>query len=173
MVKRALHAVAVVQVVLCVGMTLSKTVVAERLGVPTRANFPGDVLAQKAYAAWRAHAGDAALRIVISDIWLGGNIVANSPDRVAVLIDGHRFKAPWVRPGAVKACGALVLEDLTEERGRGVANAALTAFLERSDVTGEWSLPWSRPEQHEWDGERGRIRWGVIVPAAGATCDLR
>ena len=174
MVRRALHAAAVVQVVLCLGMTLSKTVVAERLGVATRANFPGDVLADKAHAAWRAHAGDAPLRIVISDIWLGGNIVANSTERVAVLIDGHRFKAPWVKAGAVKACGALVLDDLTEDGGaHAVPNPTLESFLERADVTGEWSLPWSRPELHESDGDRGRIRWGVILPTPGANCDLR
>ena len=74
-------------------MTLSKTVVAERMQLRTRANYPGAVLAQYARTTWREHTA-APLRLVVSDIWLGGNIIANSPQRLAVLIDGHHLKSP-------------------------------------------------------------------------------
>jgi hypothetical protein len=44
-------------------MTLSKTVVAERLQWRTRANFPGALLADEAQRTWAEHS-DAPLRLV-------------------------------------------------------------------------------------------------------------
>jgi hypothetical protein len=145
-VRRAVHATAALQIVLCLGMTLGKTVIAERLGVTTRANFPGAVLAERARETWKAAVPQAPLRLVVSDIWLGGNIVANTHSSVAVLIDGHRFKSPWVNRDAVTACGALVLDDLTEDSaGRNRRNPALDALMEHADASGVWSLPWRDP----------------------------
>ena len=170
MVRRALHAAVAVQLVLCVGMTLGKTVVAERLGIKTRANFPGKVLADRAHEIWKAGVPDAPLRIVVSDIWLGGNVIAHSSSPLAVLIDGHRFKAPWIRPGAITACGALVLDDLSSSP---VPTPALQALFDRAEATGVWSLPWSRPELHPADEDRGKVRWGVILPRDPQHCPLR
>jgi len=174
MVRRALLAALTVQAVLCVGMTLGKTVVAERLGVRTRANFPGQELAQRAHATWKAGVPDVPLRIVVSDIWLAGNVIANSPAPLAVLIDGHRFKAPWVKPGAVRACGALVLDDMTDDgAGHALPTPAMEELFARADATGIWHLPWARPDLHTSAGDRGTVRWGVILPRDPAHCPLR
>ena len=170
MVRRALYAAIAVQLVLCVGMTLGKTIVAERLGIRTRANFPGKVLAEHAHEIWKAGVPDVPLRIVVSDIWLGGNVIAHTSSPLAVLIDGHRFKAPWIRPGAITACGALVLDDLTSSP---VPTPALQALFDRAEATGVWSLPWSRPDLHAGDEDRGRVRWGVILPRDPQHCPLR
>ena len=173
MFKRCLQAVIVMQVVLCVSQTLSKTVLADRFERRTRANFPGAALALKAQETWAAHT-DAPLRLVVSDIWLGGNLIANSPQRLAVLIDGYHFKSPWVNDKAVENCGALILDDTTEDlAGHAVPNAALETLMARAEFTGTWTLPWAHPKLRVDSPERGVIRWGIIRPEPGQTCALR
>ena len=172
MLRRALRFTIGAQLVLCLSMTLAKTVVAERLHVRTRANFPGALLAQQAQATWRRYS-DKPLRLVVSDIWLGGNIIANTPQRLAVLIDGRHFKSPWVKQAAVEQCGALVLDDLTADAaGRGDANAALDALMARAAVTGVWELPWANDRGPGTRGATGQVRWGVILPTGDAACKL-
>ena len=173
MLRRCLQAVVVVQVLLCVGQTLSKTVVADRFERRTRANFPGASLAQQARQTWAAHT-DAPLRLVVSDIWLGGNIIANSPQRLAVLIDGYQFKSPWVKDEAVERCGALILDDTTvDAAGHAAPNPALDALMARAEFTGTWTLPWARPKLRADSPERGVVRWGIIRPSSTRACDLR
>jgi len=170
---RAVRFAAITHLALCLGMTLSKTVLADRLGVRTRANFPGAVLARNAHKTWELYSKDP-LRIVVSDIWLGGNIIANSDDRVAVLIDGRHLKSPWVRESAVRDCGALVLDDQTNDPARRVqADAALSALMRRADFTGTWELPWADSGGGVRSGHSGRVRWGVILPTAAANCRLK
>jgi 4-amino-4-deoxy-L-arabinose transferase-like glycosyltransferase len=173
MFKRCLQAVIVMQVVLCLAQTLSKTVIADRFERRTRANFPGAALALKAQETWAAHS-DAPLRLVVSDIWLGGNLIANSPQRLAVLIDGHHFKSPWVNEKAVDSCGALILDDTTaDSAGHATPNPALDALMARAEFTGTWTLPWARPKLRADSPERGLIRWGIIRPEPGQACALR
>ena len=171
--RRTIAVVAATHVVLCVGMTVGKTVVADRVHFRTRANFPGALLASKASAIWKART-DAPLRIVVSDIWLGGNIVAHSSGRVAVLINGHVFKSPWVDEKAVAACGALVLDDRTEEAdGTSVNSAALDALMAQASVTGTWNLPWAVSQRQATDAATGVVRWGIIDPRDPQHCPIR
>ena len=171
--RRTVQVVVVVQVLMCAGQTISKTVIADRFERPTRANFPGALLARLSQETWKAYA-DAPLRLVVSDIWLGGNLIANSPQRLAVLIDGHHLQSPWVKAQAVDTCGALILDDTTEDHaGRAQPNPALDALLARADASGTWVLPWARPKFRADGPDRGVIRWAIIKPQPGAICALR
>lgn len=171
--RRCIQTVVAIQVLLCLGQTLGKTVVADHFQRPTRANFPGAALAQQARETWAAHS-DVPLRLVVSDIWLGGNIIANSPKRLAVLIDGHHFKSPWVRDEAVGRCGALILDDTTPDAaGRAPPNSALDALMARAEFTGSWTLPWSSPGLRVGTAERGTVRWGIILPHSAQPCEMR
>jgi hypothetical protein len=171
--RHAVGVTALVHLVLCLSMTLSKTKLAEQLGIRTRANFPGAALANNAKLTWKAHS-DTPLRIVVSDIWLGGNIIANSTSRVAVLIDGHYVKSPWVRETAVRDCGALVLDDQTADAaGRGQANIALDAMMSRAQFTGLWELPWAGRDAGGRNGFSGQVRWGIILPRDPGACNVR
>ncbi len=76
MLSRALRFTVCAHVVLCLSMTMAKTVGAEQLHVRTRANFPGALLARHAQLTGAEYT-EAPLRLVVSDIWLGGNIIAN------------------------------------------------------------------------------------------------
>ena len=139
----------------------------------TRANFPGAALALKAHETWTTHV-DVPLRLVVSDIWLGGNIVANSPGRVAVLIDGRMFKSPWVDEAAVANCGALVLDDQTDGPDGPPANGpALDALMARATVTGTWNLPWAVSQQQATQAATGVVRWGIIEPRNPGACSIR
>lgn len=73
MLRRVLVFVVATHVLLSVGMTVSKTVLADHLHRQTRANFPGAVLARDAMQVWKDHT-DAPLRLVVSDIWLGATL---------------------------------------------------------------------------------------------------
>jgi len=171
--KRTLGFVAAAHLMLCLGMTLGKTVVADHLQIRTRANFPGALLAEHARSTWETYS-DVPLRLVVSDIWLGGNIVANSSQRVAVLIDGRHFKSPWVRDSAIDDCGALVLDDMTQDaRGRAEPNPALDALMARASATGVWSLPWANAHGPGPRGPTGQVRWGIIHPTTQGRCGLR
>lgn len=173
MLRRSIAVVAGLHVVLSLGMTIGKTVVADQVHFRTRANFPGALLASKASAIWKART-DAPLRIVVSDIWLGGNIVAHSGGRVAVLIDGHVFKSPWVDETAVTACGALVLDDQTKHAGGDLVNsAALDALMAQASITGTWNLPWAVSQRQATDAATGVIRWGIIDPRDPQHCPIR
>ena len=66
--RRTLQVVVAVQVLLCVGQTLTKTVIADHFERRTRANFPGALLAKLSQDTWAAHT-TAPLRLVVSDIW--------------------------------------------------------------------------------------------------------
>ena len=111
---------------------------------------------------------------MVSDIWLGGNIVAHSRNPVAVLIDGHVFKTPWVKDDAVARCGALVLDDQTVDKARRhEPNPAIDALMARATHRGTWTLPWTTRAGKEHAGEaRGRVQWGVVAPTPGAVCNL-
>ncbi|MEP7057028.1 MAG: glycosyltransferase family 39 protein [Caldimonas sp.] len=172
LLRRAIPVVVAFHVVLCIGLTLGKTVVADRIGIRTRANFPGAELARKAQETWQAHV-DAPLRIVVSDIWLGGNVIANTQQHVAVLIDGRHFKSPWVNEAAVIDCGVLILDDLTPDRaGHAVPNPAIERLMVHAQATGTWKLPWARPQLHEGADDRGLVRWGIVLPKSTAGCKL-
>ena len=171
MLRRCLQFVIAAQVVLCLGQTLAKTVVAEHLGRGTRANFPGALLAQQAQQAWQTHT-DAPLRLLVTDIWLAGNIIAHRAQTTAVLIDGDAAKSPWVGAADVDGCGAFVL-DGTKVDG-APPNAAIEALLARADASGVWTLPWSsgKGPGARADAAPVVIRWGIVKPRAGVACGL-
>ena len=167
--RRCLQFVIAAQVVLCLGQTLAKTVVAEHLGRGTRANFPGALLARQAQQTWRAHSA-APLRLLVTDIWLGGNIIAHRAQPLAVLIDGDLAKSPWVGAMDVEGCGALVLDGTAVDAGP--PNPAINALLARADASGTWTLPWFAGKPTARGAAPVVIRWGVIAPRPGANCAL-
>ena len=172
MLRRCLQFVIAAQIVLCLGQTLAKTVLAERLGRGTRANFPGALLAAQAQQAWQAH-NDAPLRLLVTDIWLGGNIIAHRAASIAVQIDGDPAKSPWVGGADVDGCGALVL-DGTKVDG-APPNAVIEALLARADARGAWTLPWAAGKGAGAGAGAVPVvvRWGIVKPRAGVFCTLR
>ena len=99
--------------------------------------------------------------------------MANTPQRVAVLIDGHLFKSPWVKESAIRDCGALVLDNQTSGATGSTTNSpALNELMARATVTGVWNLPWAVSQQEATSKASGVIRWGIIPPAAPGACKI-
>lgn len=159
--------------VLVLGLVFGKSVVSEHYEKRTRANFPGKLLAQEAQNVWRAHTG-APLRIVVSDIWLGGNMAANTETRVAVLMFGLYSISPWVTPQQLHDCGALLLEDRTTEPF--LPQGEFPAFEQLRDTAGargEFSLPWATGKLRLDPHPHSTVRWAFIAPQAADRCTLK
>ncbi|MBC7717941.1 MAG: glycosyltransferase family 39 protein [Pseudorhodobacter sp.] len=177
MQRLTLRMVLLAQVLMCSVVVLSKTVLSDHLQIRSRANFPGAVLAQKAQATWAQHTS-APLRLVVSDIWLGGNMVAHSDAhknrRLAVLIDGRHFKSPWVKEQAVLDCGALVLDDQTDDAaGHAQPDAALEALMAKATSKGTWLLPWNGARGDVTRSTQGKVTWGILLPQNPEACLTR
>ena len=181
MQRTTVQVVLLAQVLMCSVVVLSKTVLADHLQIRSRANFPGEVLAQQAQATWAQHTS-APLRLVVSDIWLGGNMVAHSEKhgdrRLAVLIDGRHFKSPWVKEQAVQDCGALVMDDQTDDAaGHAKPDAALQALMAKAASQGTWLLPWNGARGGSGNEASrsavGKVKWGVLLPQNPAACLTR
>lgn len=158
---------------LCVFTTVLRPQFALAWQSPGRTNFPAAALAEAAQDTWDDYT-DAPLRLVIADTWLGGNIIAQTPDQPPlVLLDGLPLRAPWVPLDAVRACGALVLVDRSSDAGNDPdVERALMTFMDQAGPHGEWSLPWPSSRPDDALPPRSRVLWGVIAPAPGAACTL-
>jgi 4-amino-4-deoxy-L-arabinose transferase-like glycosyltransferase len=170
MQRTTVHVVLLAQVSMCSVVVLSKTLLSDHLQIRSRANFPGAVLAEQAQATWARHTS-VPLRLVVSDIWLGGNLVAHSDRRLAVLIDGRHFKSPWVKEQAVADCGALVLDDQTDDAaGHAKPDAALEALMAKATLQGTWLLPWNGARGDASRSAMGKVKWGILLPQNPAAC---
>jgi len=181
MQRTTVQVVVLAQMLMCSVVVLSKTVLADHLQIRSRANFPGEVLAQQAQATWAQHT-TAPLRLVVSDIWLGGNMVAHTHvqenRRIAVLIDGRHFKSPWVKEQAVEDCGALVLDDQTDDAaGHAKPDAALEALMAKATSRGTWLLPWNGARGGSGNeasrSAAGKVKWGILLPQNPEVCLTR
>ncbi|MTW12764.1 hypothetical protein GM658_19330 [Pseudoduganella eburnea] len=152
-------------VVLCAGLVAGKSVVAKHFDRRTRANFPAAELAQEAERTWRKHT-NAPLRLVATDIWLGGNLRAAGLPGVAVLIDGDYTKSPWVTQEQVHACGMLILDDTISNGRAGVANPEqLHTLMDSAEAAGSMTLNWGSAKQ-----ERRTVHWAYLPPHDAAHC---
>lgn len=170
--RRVLVAAAVTQLVLC-AVTLARPHVSAARHSPGRTNFPTVALAESVRATW-AEQTDRPLRLIVSDTWIGGNLVAQwrgAPP--AVLIEGDPRKAPWVPPDAVHRCGALVIVNFGRDAPADPeVQGALLAYLDQAGPHGEWNLPWPGDVPTRSAPPRTWIVWGVIPPQPGAACPL-
>lgn len=171
--RRTLIAAAAAHVVLCLGSTAVGPFVAAANHAPGRTNFPSKTLAEAARSTWDKYE-PTPLRLIVSDTWIGGNVVAHWKGRPpAVLADGLPVRAAWIPPDAVRRCGALVLLDLSPDAGGDpFVQAGLAAHFERAGPRGAWELPWPGEAAPPRGPVRAWIRWGVIPPQPGATCPL-
>lgn len=155
----------VAHLVLCLGLVLGKSVIAEHFGRRTRSNFPAAELAQQAERTWRAQT-DAPLRYVATDIWLGGNLRASGLPGVSVLVDGDHAKSPWIKQEDVYACGMMVIDDEINTVRAGVPDPQeLHALMENAAASGSWTLNWGGKKY-----DRRTVRWAYLPPHDPAHC---
>lgn len=168
--RPALAAFAAVQLALCLATTVLRPVASDLLALRGRAGFPGAALSEQALRTWQSRT-DAPLRLVITDLWTGGNLAAHQPRPLAVLLDGDARQAPWVTAGDVADCGALVLLNRTEF-GNSPVPPGLVAYLADAPLRGEWQVPWPALLQGTGVDRSVHIGWGILPPVPGGHCAL-
>ena len=164
---KALCVCAGMHVALWIAATLVAPRVAEAIGWHGRSTLPGQELAAAAQSTWQART-DRPLRLVISDTWLGGTLVAYHGSPLAVLVDGELSRAPWVTARDVQECGALVVQDRSDPLP---ALPGVSHWLQAAPLHGEWILPWARSRGRGHAPSETTIAWGVIPPQ-GNSCRL-
>lgn len=163
-VRTVLGGVLLAQVVTWTAVIVIAPIAGDRLHLRGRTEFPGELLAGLARHTWREH-NASPLRIVVSDIWLAGNVAAHARAPIAVLIDGEPTRAPWVHEADIASCGALVLQRVGDQGEAG----AVTRWLAQAALHGEWSLPWTG-SGHARDDVR--VHWGIVPPSDARGCTL-
>ena len=165
---RALRVCAGAHVALWIAAIVVVPRVEHAVGWQGRSNLPGRELAASAQSTWQARTG-RPLRLVISDIWLGGTLAAYNGTALAVLADGELPRATWVTSRDVLECGALVLLDRTDPVP---PVPGVSRWLAAAPVHGEWTLAWAPSRGMERPhGQTTTIAWGVIPPV-GTGCRL-
>ena len=157
---RALRACAGVHVVLWIAITVVVPSLGKAISWQGRSSFPGQQLADAAKSTWAAMTG-RPLRLVISDIWLGGTLVAYNGSALAVLADGELQRAPWVTARDVLECGALVVHDRSDHLQ---VLPGVNRWLDAASWHGEWTLPWAPSRGLERGRTVTTIAWGIIPP---------
>lgn len=143
---------------------------AAAVGWQGRSTFPGAAFSRMARSTWETQTGER-LRLVVSDIWLGGTLAAHNPTPLAVLADGEWARASWIRPQDLQDCGALVVH--AAELPATDPVPGVTRLLGEAAFRGEWELPWVPWRGlHQPSAQTSRISWGVIPPRNPRACRL-
>jgi hypothetical protein len=166
----SLRTIARVQLTLCLLFIFAVPLAEESLSIRGRTEFPGAALNEAVHRTWRSHT-EAPLRLVISDAWMGGNLAAHQSEPLAVLLDGDYREAPWILPGDVATCGALVLVS-PSELATGHVPPKIAEEIARAPLRGEWTLAWPSRFRLATPGPGVRVGWAMIPPAPGSHCGL-
>lgn len=156
-----LHAVLltviVMQVCMAVGYGIARGPVAWHWGNASRSTYPGQQVSQAMQSIWKEHVPGVPLRVVASDMWLGGNIVVHAGQHVEVFLDADYRHAPWLDPQTALQCGALVAYS-TEPRG--YLSPELEKLYKQTVTQGELDLRWSSSRS-----PLIKIHWGILPPS--------
>lgn len=129
-----------------------------RVDPDERHRFQARAIAELAQKLWSEHES-GAIRLVVGPDWEAGSIALYLPGHPVVLPNADPREAPWIDPGLIERCGALVVArtDLPLERqitAWQAANAVDRTVLEARDRLGRES----------------RIQAALISPTAGPGC---
>ena len=121
--------------------------------------FPGQALTDKVSEIWRRQHKEP-LTIVISDPWIGGNVLLHARPEPTLLIDNNPEISPWVNANDVAACGAFIIINKSEAD-------AYSLLFSQASAKGELSFAWGRPPL----GIAVHYMWAIKPPITGeATC---
>ncbi|MSP28136.1 MAG: hypothetical protein EXR80_06885 [Methylococcales bacterium] len=130
-----------------------------QIGRNARTNYPSQQLAKTASAIWHTHQ-QQPLTIVITNNWLGGNVLLHTRPEPTVLIDNDSVTSPWVNRDDVASCGALVLTTV-----EAMALPAYADLFKTASAIGQFALNWGHPPR----GEVVNVAWAILSPEPTAT----
>lgn len=148
--------VVVIQVCMAVGYGIARGPVAWHWGNASRSTYPGQQVSQAMQKIWKEHVPGVPLRLVASDMWLGGNTVVHAGRQVEVFLDADYRHSPWLDPHTALQCGALVAYS-TEPRG--YLSPELAQLYKQTVTQGELEIRWSSDRS-----PLIKIHWGILPP---------
>jgi 4-amino-4-deoxy-L-arabinose transferase-like glycosyltransferase len=130
-------------------------------GYAVKFNFPSQLLAERVSTIWHEHQRQP-LTIVISDTWMGGNVLLHTRPEPALLmyeptllINNESAISPWVNLQDVENCGALVLTTIAEKD-----LPFYSTLFSQATATGTFLLNWGHTP-HE---ETVKYAWAILSP---------
>jgi len=162
-VKSALIAGLLLELLLASGMAVGSGWLVEVTGRQSRSNFPSAQLGRELDKVWIEHA-TMPMRLVVGETWLAGNVSVRSVYQPMVFIDADHHKSPWIKPSLLEDCGALIVVDR-----RDMANALnprVAELLERASDKGMLSMPWT----HRPNGPKLEVEWAIVQPDRPGAC---
>jgi len=132
-------------------------------GEPKRIHFPGQQLAEVLERRWQRET-QTALRYVLGNEWLAGNIAFHGAHGPSVYLYGNSARNPWVDAAELARHGALVVWDIDTP---GCHAAGLAAAFPGLDVKEPLVLAY----QTGAVVAPLRVGWGVFQPGAAPPSD--
>lgn len=155
--RRMAVIVIILQILMAVGYAAARGPLAWYTGRDSRSTFPGPEISAQMQEVWNEHMPGQALRIVIADTWLGGNIAVHAGPQAQVFIDADPAQSPWLHIPQDLECGALIVYSL---KTRGQPQAALAELYARAPIKGLRKQRWSSERSPVID-----LHW-AILPAS-------
>ncbi|MBF8179710.1 glycosyltransferase family 39 protein [Herminiimonas contaminans] len=167
LVKKTIAVVLLMQIIGAIGYGYARGPLADKVGRPSRATFPGAEVSRLVHDEWKKNVS-IPLSVVASDTWLGGNIVTHLSREAKVLIDGDYAASPWIDEQSAKRCGMLIAINKSE-RSPDKVDPRITALMEKVSVRGEVSTPWTSKK----NGPVVSVEWGIILPQDSCLNEVR
>lgn len=160
---RTLVVAVVIQVLFAVDYGLGRGPLAWVAGANARSTYPGAQIAAQVNQAWQTHVPHVPLRLVASDMWMGGNIAVHTDPKTQVFIGASYAESPWLDPDHALDCGALVA--FSPDTG-GAWTPGLINLYQKAPIKGSFTQLWSSPRSPTFT-----VKWGIIPPSAN--CPLQ
>ncbi len=148
-----------IQVVSALLYGIARGPVANNLGRDGRSTYPAKPLAEEVDFIWR-HNSQYPLKLIISDLWTGGNMSTQLPSKPLVLIENRFEYSPWVKPEILLDCDYLVLFNKNEAGSQQIAQ-----IMNEMQLVGTFEQPWTK----KLSGAYVTIQWGIHRGANPAT----
>jgi 4-amino-4-deoxy-L-arabinose transferase-like glycosyltransferase len=129
----------------------------------SRANFPGQALADAVSQGWSARVPGRPLTLVAGDPWLGGNVGFYASGRPSVILDADLSINPWLTQAQLRRDGAVIVWRMPPE----LPADAVPGWLESRFAGAEIQPVLTLAPQSLFDLPDERVGWAIQPPDAG------
>jgi 4-amino-4-deoxy-L-arabinose transferase-like glycosyltransferase len=145
---------------LCHLSAIAWNVAVWRLDPGPHHRFQAQAMATLGQQLWLQHQ-QGPIRLVIGPDWEAGSISLYLPGHPAVLPNANFREAPWLDPGMVSRCGALVIGRIDQPLEQQIPAWQAASAIDRTVLAA-----------HDRLGRESRVQAALIPPSAGPGCPL-
>lgn len=133
-------------------------------GEASRANFPGQALADRVLEGWETLLPNQPLTLVAGDPWLAGNIGFYAAGRPAVILEAEPALNPWLTAERLANEGAIIVWRLPPEQ----PVTHVPDWLAARFPTAQIQQPLSLPPQALFSLPGAPVGWAILPPATAS-----